>query len=43
MSELESTEPLDLIKSLLDETIVVKLRGAREIVGKLHVSSGVFS
>ncbi|GMM36396.1 U4/U6-U5 snRNP complex subunit [Saccharomycopsis crataegensis] len=32
----ESTEPLDLIKSLLDETIVVKLRGAREIIGKLH-------
>lgn len=35
--QFETNEPLDLIKSLLDETITVKLRGAREIVGKLHV------
>lgn len=34
--QFETNEPLDLIKSLLDETITVKLRGAREIVGKLH-------
>lgn len=37
-SQFESDEPLDLVKSLIDETIVVKLRGAREIIGKLHVS-----
>jgi U6 snRNA-associated Sm-like protein LSm3 len=29
-------EPLDLIKQNLDERIYVKLRGYREMVGKLH-------
>lgn len=29
-------EPLDFIKQNLDEQIYVKLRGCREIVGKLH-------
>ena len=31
-------EPLDLIRLSLDERIYVKLRGEREIRGKLHVS-----
>lgn len=35
MSVSES-EPLDLIKLCLDEQIYVKLRGNREMVGKLH-------
>eukprot|EP01048_Picozoa_sp_COSAG05_P034733 COSAG05_NODE_14682_length_390_cov_0.893471_1_plen_45_part_00 len=30
-------EPLDLIRLSLDERIYVKLRGDREIRGKLHV------
>lgn len=30
-------EPLDLIRLFLDERILVKLRGDREITGKLHV------
>lgn len=30
-------EPLDLIRLSLDERIYVKLRGEREIRGKLHV------
>lgn len=36
MSDNKS-EPLDLFKVLLDETVHVKLRGAREITGRLHV------
>lgn len=32
-------EPLDLIRLSLDERIYVKLRGEREIRGKLHVSA----
>ena len=31
-------EPLDLIKLSLDERIYVKLRGDRELRGRLHVS-----
>ena len=31
-------EPLDLIKLSLDESIYVKLRGDREVRGRLHVS-----
>lgn len=31
------TEPLDLIRLSLDERIYVKLRGYRELRGKLHV------
>ena len=30
-------EPLDLIKLSLDEVIYVKLRGDRELKGRLHV------
>lgn len=30
-------EPLDLIRLSLDERIYVKLRGERELRGKLHV------
>lgn len=30
------SEPLDIIKQNLDEKIYVKLRGYREMVGKLH-------
>ncbi|ODV74891.1 U4/U6-U5 snRNP complex subunit LSM3 [Cyberlindnera jadinii NRRL Y-1542] len=30
------TEPLDLIRLLLDEQVFVKLRGAREITGRLQ-------
>ncbi|CDK24138.1 unnamed protein product [Kuraishia capsulata CBS 1993] len=29
-------EPLDMIRLSLDEKVYVKLRGAREMVGKLH-------
>jgi len=32
-------EPLDLIKLSLDERIYVKLRGERELRGRLHVGS----
>lgn len=31
-------EPLDLIRLSIDENIYVKLRGDRELRGKLHVS-----
>lgn len=31
-------EPLDLVRLSLDERILVKLRGERECVGRLHVS-----
>ena len=31
-------EPLDLIRLSLDETVYVKLKGDREIKGRLHVS-----
>lgn len=30
-------EPLDLIRLSLDETVYVKLKGDREIKGRLHV------
>lgn len=33
-------EPLDLIRLSLDERIYVKLKGERELRGKLHVSDG---
>lgn len=33
-------EPLDLIKLSLDEVILVKLRGRRELRGRLHVREG---
>lgn len=30
-------EPLDLVRLLLDEVVFVKLRGDRELKGRLHV------
>lgn len=35
------SEPLDLVRLLLNEVVFVKLRGDRELKGKLHVSSHV--
>lgn len=32
------SEPLDLVRLSLDETVFVKLRGDRELKGRLHVS-----
>lgn len=32
------SEPLDLVRLLLDEVVIVKLRGDRELKGRLHVS-----
>lgn len=45
MADDEATvkEPLDLIRLSLDERIYVKLRGEREIRGKLHVCDILFS
>ena len=39
MADEETTvkEPLDLIRLSLDERVYVKLRGERELRGKLHV------
>ena len=31
------SEPLDLVRLLLDEFVFVKLRGDRELKGRLHV------
>ena len=31
-------EPLDLVRLFLDEVVFVKLRGDRELKGRLHVS-----
>lgn len=33
-------EPLDLVRLLLDEVVFVKLRGDRELNGRLHVCLG---
>lgn len=33
-----ATQPTQMIQNALDERIVVKLRGARELSGRLHVS-----
>ena len=33
----ESSEPLDLVRLCLDEMVFVKLRGDRELYGRLHV------
>lgn len=30
-------EPLDLVRLLIDEVVCVKLRGDRELKGRLHV------
>lgn len=32
------SEPLDLVRLSLNETVFVKLRGDRELAGRLHVS-----
>lgn len=34
------SEPLDLVRLSLDEIVFVKLRGDRELKGRLHVSWG---
>ena len=33
------SEPLDLVRLLIDEFVFVKLRGDRELKGRLHVGS----
>lgn len=33
------SEPLDLVRLLLNEVVFVKLRGDRELKGRLHVSA----
>lgn len=33
------SEPLDLVRLSLDEVVFVKLRGDRELKGRLHVSA----
>ena len=35
-------EPLDLVRLSLDEVVFVKLRGDRELKGRLHVSRGFY-
>ncbi len=35
------SEPLDLVRLSLDEIVFVKLRGDRELKGRLHVSCGL--
>jgi len=38
MDEKEETnEPLDLVRLCIDEIVIVKLRGDRELKGRLHV------
>jgi hypothetical protein len=34
----QASEPLDLVRLSLDEVVFVKLRGDRELKGRLHVS-----
>lgn len=34
-------EPLDLVRLSLNESVFVKLRGDRELQGRLHVSSAI--
>lgn len=43
MAEEDNTvrEPLDLIRLSLDEKVYVKLKGERELRGKLHVRPGI--
>ena len=35
------SEPLDLVRLSLDEIVFVKLRGDRELKGRLHVSDSL--
>lgn len=39
MAEVTIKQPLDLVRVSLDEVIRVKMRGDRELRGKLHVSN----
>ena len=48
MSDIEAgdnsvAEPLDLVRLSLDEIVFVKLRGDRELKGRLHVGSATKS
>lgn len=36
MAEDDISEPLDLVRFSLDEVVYVKLRGGRELRGRLH-------
>jgi U6 snRNA-associated Sm-like protein LSm3 len=36
------SEPLDLVRLLIDEFVFVKLRGDRELKGRLHVRQCCF-
>lgn len=36
-SPLQVEQPLDLVRLSLDERVLVKMRGDRELQGKLHV------
>jgi U6 snRNA-associated Sm-like protein LSm3 len=38
-----ASEPLDLVRLSLDEIVFVKLRGDRELKGRLHVSRRLLS
>jgi U6 snRNA-associated Sm-like protein LSm3 len=35
------SEPLDLVRLCLDEVVFVKLRGDRELEGRLHVGAPI--
>jgi len=37
------SEPLDLVRLLLDEVVFVKLRGDRELKGRLHVRDSLIA
>lgn len=39
VSDSVVSEPLDLVRLSLDERVYVKLRGNRELQGRLHVST----
>lgn len=41
--EAHVSEPLDLVRLLLNEVVFVKLRGDRELKGKLHVGVTILS
>jgi hypothetical protein len=36
-----ANEPLDLVRLCIDETVIVKLRGDRELKGRLHVCAAL--
>lgn len=41
-SSAPASEPLDLVRLCLDEVVFVKLRGDRELKGRLHVRNSVY-